>query len=79
MRPSSLLSVSLELPLPKTQQNFSLKMKMSVLYKKLWSVHKQLILVLTPLVFLPLLFTLPEKVSDVRLNILCISSIFHTY
>uniref|UniRef100_A0A669BS69 Solute carrier family 13 member 3 n=1 Tax=Oreochromis niloticus TaxID=8128 RepID=A0A669BS69_ORENI len=37
-------------------------MKISVLSKKLWCVHKQLILVLTPLVFLPLLFTLPEKV-----------------
>uniref|UniRef100_A0A669B4A7 Solute carrier family 13 member 3 n=1 Tax=Oreochromis niloticus TaxID=8128 RepID=A0A669B4A7_ORENI len=36
-------------------------MKISVLSKKLWCVHKQLILVLTPLVFLPLLFTLPEK------------------
>lgn len=36
-------------------------MRISVLSKKLWCVHKQLILVLTPLVFLPLLFTLPEK------------------
>ncbi|XP_030590698.1 Na(+)/dicarboxylate cotransporter 3 [Archocentrus centrarchus] len=35
-------------------------MKISV-SKKLWCVHKQLILLLTPLVFLPLLFTLPEK------------------
>lgn len=36
-------------------------MKISVVSKKLWCVHKQLILLLTPLVFLPLLFTLPEK------------------
>uniref|UniRef100_A0A3Q1GR75 Solute carrier family 13 member 3 n=1 Tax=Acanthochromis polyacanthus TaxID=80966 RepID=A0A3Q1GR75_9TELE len=36
-------------------------MKLSVVSKKLWSVHKQLILLLTPLVFLPLLFALPEK------------------
>uniref|UniRef100_A0A7N6C0Y2 Solute carrier family 13 member 3 n=1 Tax=Anabas testudineus TaxID=64144 RepID=A0A7N6C0Y2_ANATE len=32
-----------------------------VVSKKLWCVHKQLVLLLTPLVFLPLLFTLPEK------------------
>uniref|UniRef100_A0A8D3DUF9 Solute carrier family 13 member 3 n=1 Tax=Scophthalmus maximus TaxID=52904 RepID=A0A8D3DUF9_SCOMX len=37
------------------------EMKISVVSKKLWCVHKQLILLLTPLVFLPLLFTLPEK------------------
>uniref|UniRef100_A0A3P8U4T8 Solute carrier family 13 member 3 n=1 Tax=Amphiprion percula TaxID=161767 RepID=A0A3P8U4T8_AMPPE len=36
-------------------------MKLSVVSKKLWCVHKQLILLLTPLVFLPLLFSLPEK------------------
>ncbi|XP_029362468.1 Na(+)/dicarboxylate cotransporter 3 [Echeneis naucrates] len=36
-------------------------MKISVVSKKLWSVHKQLVLLLTPLLFLPLLFTLPEK------------------
>uniref|UniRef100_A0A3Q2DFU9 Solute carrier family 13 member 3 n=1 Tax=Cyprinodon variegatus TaxID=28743 RepID=A0A3Q2DFU9_CYPVA len=36
-------------------------MKISVLSKKLWCVHKQLLLLLAPLVFLPLLFTLPEK------------------
>ncbi|XP_072222981.1 Na(+)/dicarboxylate cotransporter 3 isoform X2 [Leuresthes tenuis] len=36
-------------------------MKISVVSKKLWCVHKQLLLLLTPLVFLPLLFTLPEK------------------
>uniref|UniRef100_A0A3Q1JU30 Uncharacterized protein n=1 Tax=Anabas testudineus TaxID=64144 RepID=A0A3Q1JU30_ANATE len=36
-------------------------MKISVVSKKLWCVHKQLVLLLTPLVFLPLLFTLPEK------------------
>ncbi|KAM9342415.1 Na(+)/dicarboxylate cotransporter 3 [Pholidichthys leucotaenia] len=36
-------------------------MELSVVFKKLWCVHKQLILLLTPLVFLPLLFTLPEK------------------
>ncbi|KAM9855476.1 Na(+)/dicarboxylate cotransporter 3 [Aulostomus maculatus] len=36
-------------------------MKLSVVSKKLWCVHKQLVLLLTPLVFLPLLFTLPEK------------------
>uniref|UniRef100_A0A3B5MHT8 Solute carrier family 13 member 3 n=1 Tax=Xiphophorus couchianus TaxID=32473 RepID=A0A3B5MHT8_9TELE len=36
-------------------------MKMSVVSKKLWCVHKQLLLCLAPLVFLPLLFTLPEK------------------
>uniref|UniRef100_A0A3Q3RHN1 Solute carrier family 13 member 3 n=1 Tax=Mastacembelus armatus TaxID=205130 RepID=A0A3Q3RHN1_9TELE len=36
-------------------------MEISVVYKKLWCVHKQLVVLLTPLVFLPLLFTLPEK------------------
>ncbi|XP_042347006.1 solute carrier family 13 member 3 [Plectropomus leopardus] len=36
-------------------------MKISVVFKKLWCVHKQLILLLTPLLFLPLLFTVPEK------------------
>ncbi|KAE8292891.1 Solute carrier family 13 member 3 Na(+)/dicarboxylate cotransporter 3 [Larimichthys crocea] len=36
-------------------------MKISVVSKKLWSVHKQLVLLITPLVFLPLLFALPEK------------------
>ncbi|MEQ2256293.1 hypothetical protein ILYODFUR_022844, partial [Ilyodon furcidens] len=36
-------------------------MKISVLSKKLWCVHKQLLLLLTPLLFLPLLLTLPEK------------------
>uniref|UniRef100_A0A8C9ZHI0 Solute carrier family 13 member 3 n=1 Tax=Sander lucioperca TaxID=283035 RepID=A0A8C9ZHI0_SANLU len=29
--------------------------------RKLWCIHKELIILLTPLVFLPLLFTLPEK------------------
>uniref|UniRef100_A0A665SZV0 Solute carrier family 13 member 3 n=1 Tax=Echeneis naucrates TaxID=173247 RepID=A0A665SZV0_ECHNA len=38
-----------------------MEMKISVVSKKLWSVHKQLVLLLTPLLFLPLLFTLPEK------------------
>uniref|UniRef100_A0A4W6E998 Solute carrier family 13 member 3 n=1 Tax=Lates calcarifer TaxID=8187 RepID=A0A4W6E998_LATCA len=37
------------------------EMKISVVSKKLWCVHKQLVVLLTPLVFLPLLFTLPEK------------------
>uniref|UniRef100_UPI003AB0F52B Na(+)/dicarboxylate cotransporter 3 n=1 Tax=Centroberyx gerrardi TaxID=166262 RepID=UPI003AB0F52B len=36
-------------------------MEISVLSKKLWCVRKQLILLLTPLIFLPLLFALPEK------------------
>lgn len=36
-------------------------MEVSALAKKLWCVRKQLILVLTPLLFLPLLLTLPEK------------------
>ncbi|KAM3872098.1 Na(+)/dicarboxylate cotransporter 3 [Diretmus argenteus] len=36
-------------------------MEISVLSKKLWCVRKQLILLLTPLVFLPLIFSLPEK------------------
>uniref|UniRef100_A0A3P8X3C3 Solute carrier family 13 member 3 n=1 Tax=Cynoglossus semilaevis TaxID=244447 RepID=A0A3P8X3C3_CYNSE len=40
----------------------SVLMKVSVVLKKLWSVHKQLVLLLTPLIFLPLLFTLPEEV-----------------
>uniref|UniRef100_A0A3P9HAS9 Solute carrier family 13 member 3 n=1 Tax=Oryzias latipes TaxID=8090 RepID=A0A3P9HAS9_ORYLA len=37
------------------------EMKLSAVSKKLWCVHKQLLLLLAPLVFLPLLFTLPEK------------------
>ncbi|XP_055078954.1 solute carrier family 13 member 3 [Periophthalmus magnuspinnatus] len=36
-------------------------MEVSALTKKLWCVHKQLILVITPLLFLPLIFALPEK------------------
>ncbi|TNN73332.1 Solute carrier family 13 member 3 [Liparis tanakae] len=36
-------------------------MKLSVVSKKLWCIHKQLILLLVPLLLLPLLFTLPEK------------------
>lgn len=36
-------------------------MEVSALAKKLWCVHKQLILVIAPLLFLPLNFTLPEK------------------
>ncbi|XP_028265206.1 Na(+)/dicarboxylate cotransporter 3 [Parambassis ranga] len=36
-------------------------MKVSVVSKKLWCVHKQLLIVLAPLVLLPLIFTLPEK------------------
>uniref|UniRef100_A0A3Q3W6M9 Uncharacterized protein n=1 Tax=Mola mola TaxID=94237 RepID=A0A3Q3W6M9_MOLML len=36
-------------------------MKISVAAKKLWCVRKQLILLLTPLLLLPLFFTLPEK------------------
>ncbi|KAK7884398.1 hypothetical protein WMY93_027521 [Mugilogobius chulae] len=36
-------------------------MEVSGLAKKLWSVHKQLILVVAPLLFLPLIFALPEK------------------
>ncbi|XP_068160252.1 Na(+)/dicarboxylate cotransporter 3 isoform X2 [Antennarius striatus] len=36
-------------------------MKITVLSKKLWCVHKLLVLFITPLVSLPLLFTLPEK------------------
>jgi len=55
--------------LPYTEQNFTQGMKISVVSKKLWCVHKQLLLLLAPLVFLPLLFTLPEKVSDL---ILCV-------
>lgn len=38
-------------------------MTLSAVIKKLWCVRKQLILILTPLVLLPLHFTLPEKVS----------------
>uniref|UniRef100_A0A672YI00 Solute carrier family 13 member 3-like n=1 Tax=Sphaeramia orbicularis TaxID=375764 RepID=A0A672YI00_9TELE len=38
-----------------------MEMEISVLAKKLWCVHKQLILLITPLVFLPLIFALPEK------------------
>ncbi|KAM8829755.1 Na(+)/dicarboxylate cotransporter 3 [Synchiropus picturatus] len=36
-------------------------MKVSSVAKKLWCVHKQLILLVAPLIFLPLIFTLPEK------------------
>uniref|UniRef100_A0A8C5BDL0 Solute carrier family 13 member 3 n=1 Tax=Gadus morhua TaxID=8049 RepID=A0A8C5BDL0_GADMO len=36
-------------------------MEISVLFRKLWCVRKQLIVFLTPLVLLPLLFGLPEK------------------
>ncbi|XP_061840002.1 Na(+)/dicarboxylate cotransporter 3 [Nerophis lumbriciformis] len=36
-------------------------MKVSVLSKKLWCVHKPLVLLITPLLFSPLLVTLPEK------------------
>ncbi|XP_029283350.1 Na(+)/dicarboxylate cotransporter 3 [Cottoperca gobio] len=36
-------------------------MKISVLSKKLWCIHKTLILLLTPLLFLPLPFYLPDK------------------
>ncbi|KAL6119383.1 slc13a3 [Pungitius sinensis] len=36
-------------------------MKISVVSNKLWCIHKQLILLLVPLLLLPLLFTLPEK------------------
>ncbi|KAM9785559.1 Na(+)/dicarboxylate cotransporter 3 [Neosynchiropus ocellatus] len=36
-------------------------MKVSSVAKKLWCVHKQLILLVAPLIFLPLVFTLPEK------------------
>ncbi|XP_075898210.1 Na(+)/dicarboxylate cotransporter 3 [Nelusetta ayraudi] len=36
-------------------------MTLSAVIKKLWCVRKQLILILTPLVLLPLHFTLPEK------------------
>uniref|UniRef100_A0A8C6PQP5 Solute carrier family 13 member 3 n=1 Tax=Nothobranchius furzeri TaxID=105023 RepID=A0A8C6PQP5_NOTFU len=46
---------------PKTEQKTTQGMKISVLSKKLWCVHKQLLVLLTPLVFLPFLFTLPEK------------------
>lgn len=37
-------------------------MRVSVAAKKLWCIRKQLIVLLVPLLFLPLLFTLPEKV-----------------
>uniref|UniRef100_A0A8C5B815 Solute carrier family 13 member 3 n=1 Tax=Gadus morhua TaxID=8049 RepID=A0A8C5B815_GADMO len=37
------------------------EMEISVLFRKLWCVRKQLIVFLTPLVLLPLLFGLPEK------------------
>lgn len=40
----------------------SREMKISVVSNKLWCVHKQLLLLLVPLLLLPLLFTLPEKV-----------------
>ncbi|XP_061703182.1 solute carrier family 13 member 3 [Syngnathoides biaculeatus] len=36
-------------------------MKLSVVTKKLWCVHKVLVLLITPLLFSPLLATLPEK------------------
>ncbi|KAK0151408.1 Solute carrier family 13 member 3 [Merluccius polli] len=36
-------------------------MEISALFRKLWCVRKQLIIFLTPLLFLPLLFCLPEK------------------
>ncbi|XP_061531018.1 solute carrier family 13 member 3 isoform X2 [Phycodurus eques] len=36
-------------------------MKLSVVSKKLWCVHKVLVLLITPLLFSPLLVTLPEK------------------
>uniref|UniRef100_UPI0037E8DE69 Na(+)/dicarboxylate cotransporter 3 n=1 Tax=Semicossyphus pulcher TaxID=241346 RepID=UPI0037E8DE69 len=36
-------------------------MKISAVPKKLWCVHKQLVVLLAPLLFLPLLFTLPAK------------------
>lgn len=52
------LPLSARPPVP----NPCVEMKVSVVLKKLWSVHKQLVLLLTPLIFLPLLFTLPEKV-----------------
>lgn len=41
-------------------------MKISVVTKKLWCVRRQLIVLLTPLLLLPLIFTLPEKVSQLR-------------
>ncbi|XP_061628955.1 solute carrier family 13 member 3 isoform X1 [Phyllopteryx taeniolatus] len=37
------------------------EMKLSVVSKKLWCVHKVLVLLITPLLFSPLLVTLPEK------------------
>uniref|UniRef100_A0A3Q2YTQ0 Solute carrier family 13 member 3 n=1 Tax=Hippocampus comes TaxID=109280 RepID=A0A3Q2YTQ0_HIPCM len=36
-------------------------MKLAVMSKKLWCVHKVLVLLITPLLFSPLLVTLPEK------------------
>ncbi|KAF7663592.1 hypothetical protein LDENG_00206060 [Lucifuga dentata] len=36
-------------------------MEISAVFKKLWSVRKQLVLLLTPLILLPLPYTLPEK------------------
>ncbi|XP_054902416.1 solute carrier family 13 member 3 [Poeciliopsis prolifica] len=36
-------------------------MEIAVVFKKLWCVHKQLLVCLAPLLFLPLVFTLPEK------------------
>nr|XP_057908241.1 solute carrier family 13 member 3 [Doryrhamphus excisus] len=38
-----------------------LEMKVSVVSKKLWCVHKPLVLLITPLLFSPLLVTMPEK------------------
>ncbi|XP_077369003.1 Na(+)/dicarboxylate cotransporter 3 [Festucalex cinctus] len=38
-----------------------MEMKMSVVTKKLWCVHKVLVLLISPLLFSPLLLTLPEK------------------
>lgn len=38
-------------------------MRISVAARKLWCIRRQLIILLVPLLFLPLLFTLPEKVS----------------
>uniref|UniRef100_A0A674NW78 Solute carrier family 13 member 3 n=1 Tax=Takifugu rubripes TaxID=31033 RepID=A0A674NW78_TAKRU len=37
------------------------EMRLSVAARKLWCIRKQLIVLLVPLLFLPLLFTLPEK------------------
>ena len=66
---STFLSASLQLLSPQTEPNFPLEMKMSVVSKKLWCVHKELILLLTPLILLPLIFTLPEKVSDISSHV----------